>query len=328
MRKILTFTLALTVIFSLFTVIPVHADYIESGYYNFACVEGGRYLNVYAGWDWDGVNVCVWDADGSPEQKFKLVERGTHHYVLYPSSSASGRVLDANRGSSWSNPISSGNNIDIWQTNDAPAQEWYIDDQGGGKYKIGLASNFDLALTCDNPWANNGNVSLQTYTGAANQLWYLKRIDGGISANSGNLIDRYRQIADSVGNQNQNVDTKWGPCGAFCIAYARTFFDNTTHYYWEYYWGAGAQWRYGGGTSANLGSDYDVLMSAKSAIDNGKPAIIHVSNQWTSMHYVLAISYSGSGTSTGDFTILDPQDGQIKSLNSYNIHWDKQVITF
>ena len=104
--------------------------------------------------------------------------------------------------------------------------------------------------------------------------------------------------------------------------------DNTTHYYWEYYWGAGAQWWYGGGNSADLASDYDVLMRAKSAIDNGKPAIIHVRNQWTDFHYVLAISYSGSGSNSGDFTILDPQDGQIKTLNSYYINWDKQIITF
>ncbi len=326
MKKLITFFAAAMTLF-IVGGLTASADQLEPGMYNFACVDGGRYLNVYAGWDWDGVNVCVWDADGSPEQKFRLEDRGGNRYVLYPTSSTSGRVLDANRGSSMSAPLQAGNNIDIWQTNDAPAQEWYIDDQGGGKYKIGLVSNFNLALTCDGPWWNGGNVSLQNFTGANNQLWYLKRLDGG-NNNNGNIIDRYRQIAASVGNQNQSAYTKWGPCGAFCIAYARTFLDNFTHSYGEYYWDGYAQWWYGRGSSADLGSDYNVLMRAKSAIDGGKPAIIHVCNQWTDSHYVLAISYSGSGANISDYTILDPQDGQIKTLNSYNFTDDKQVITF
>lgn len=148
---------------------------VSEGMYNLACAAGGRYMNVYAGWDWDGVNVCVWDADGSPEQKIKLVSRGSGKYALYPSSS-SGRVIDANRGNSYSNPLQAGNNIDLWQTNDAPAQEWVFTDRGGGKYTISLAGNPNLVIACDNPWANNGNVTLRAYTGAENQLWYLKKI--------------------------------------------------------------------------------------------------------------------------------------------------------
>lgn len=322
MKKLTSITLALAIIVTMFAGLSItaSADQLEQGLYSFVCVEGGRYLNVYAGWDWDGVNVCVWDGDGSNEQKFKMVDRGGNRYVLYPQSSGS-RVLDANRGNSYWNPLQAGNNVDIWQTNDAPAQEWYIDDQGGGKYKIGLASNFNLALTCDNPWGNGGNVSIQNYTGANNQLWYLKRLDGG-NANNSNIIERYKQVANSVGNQNQRDDTKWGPCGAFCIAYARTFLDNRTRYYSEFYYNGMAWWSWGGGTWT-YGLD-----KAKAAIDSGKPAIIHVSSNYTSTHYVLAITYSGSGTNAGDFTILDPQDGQIKMLNSYNIHWDNQVITF
>lgn len=173
--------ISLLVVFSLITMlfsVRVSADQLNQGMYNFVCVDGGRYLNVYAGHDWDGVNVCVWEKDGSPEQNFKMVDRGGNRYVLYPSSS-NGRVLDANRGNSYSNPLQAGNNIDIWQTNDAEAQEWYIDDRGGGKYTIELVNARGLVVTCDNPSTNNGNCSLQAYTGASNQLWYLQRTDGG-----------------------------------------------------------------------------------------------------------------------------------------------------
>lgn len=148
---------------------------IAEGTYNIVCADGGRYLNVYAGNDWDGANVCVWDKDGSPEQKFKIVHRGGNKYALYPSSS-NGRVLDANRGNSYNNPLQAGNNIDIWQTNDTPAQEWYFIDKGG-KYAIELASTRGLVVNCDNPWSNGGNCSLQGFNGSNNQLWYLERID-------------------------------------------------------------------------------------------------------------------------------------------------------
>lgn len=156
---------------------------INEGIYNLECVDGGRYLNVYAGNDWDGVNVCVWEKDGSREQNMKIVHRGGNKYAFYPQSS-NGRVIDANRGNSYNNPLQAGNNIDLWQTNDAPAQEWYLIDRGGGKYSIELAAARGLVISCDNPWANNGNCSLQTYNGANNQLWYLKRIDGGETVTS------------------------------------------------------------------------------------------------------------------------------------------------
>lgn len=180
MKKTLSILLTLSIVFGLFIAFSsiVYADQLNEGIYNFECVAGGRYLNVYAGYDWDGANVCVWEKDGSPEQNFKMVDRGGNRYVLYPQSS-NGRVLDANRGNSYNNPLQAGNNIDIWQTNDAPAQEWYIDDRGNGKYTIELVSARGLVVSCDNPNSNGGNCSLQTYNGSENQLWYLKRADGG-----------------------------------------------------------------------------------------------------------------------------------------------------
>ena len=218
MKKLITFfaaAMALLILGGL----SASADQLEAGVYNLACVDGGRYLNVYAGWDWDGVNVCIWDADGSPEQKFRLEDRGGNRYVLYPTSS-SGRVLDANRGSSMSAPMQAGNNIDIWQTNDAPAQEWYIDDQGGGKYKIGLVSNFSLALTCDGPWWNGGNVSLQNYTGANNQLWYLKRVDGGnsLDAKLNQRLANFNNSAYISGGGTPFV-SQWGDYSGQCTWY-------------------------------------------------------------------------------------------------------------
>lgn len=180
-KRLLGILIAFNMLAATLTAMPmmVSADQLNEGMYNFVCVDGGKYLNVYAGIDADGTNVCVWDKDGSPEQNFKMVDRGGNKYVLYPQSSPSGRVLDANRGNSYNNPLKAGNNIDIWRTNDAPAQEWYIDDRGGGKYTIELVSARGLVVSCDNTGSNGGNCSLQAYNGSSNQLWYLQRTDGG-----------------------------------------------------------------------------------------------------------------------------------------------------
>lgn len=327
MKKLTSITLVLTVIAAMLTGLSItaSADQLEQGLYSFACVDGGRYLNVYAGWDWDGVNVCVWDSDGSNEQKFKMVDRGGNKYVLYPQSSG-GRVLDANRGNSYWNPLQAGNNVDIWQTNDAPAQEWYIDDQGGGKYRISLVSNYNLVLTCDNPWGNGGNVSIQNYTGANNQLWYLKRLDGGVA--SGNVTEKYKSIVSQVGYQTQYKYTDSAAmCGAYCMAYAKSYMDNYTHSATEFWGSSGAIWS-GASTWWARASNWEVLSAAKNAVDNGKPAIVTVnSSSW--QHFLLVISYTGSGTNMQDFTVVDPWDGQIKNLGQFTIHsYNKQVITF
>ncbi len=213
MKKIISMMLSVSVIALMLSgMTSVFADPLNEGVYNFVCVEGGKYLNVYAGKDVDGANVCVWDRDGSPEQNFKMVDRGGNRYVLYPQSSPSGRVLDANRGNSYSNPLQAGNNIDIWQTNDAPAQEWYIDDRGGGKYTIELVNARGLVVSCDNTGANGGNCSLQSYNGSSNQLWYLQRADGGsVKADSGNNsadtvpVSSFRTGVYSVKYQGTNL---------------------------------------------------------------------------------------------------------------------------
>lgn len=171
-------------IFALITgIIPVYADQLECCVYNIECVAGGRVLDVYYGYDYNGANVCVWVKDGTPQQNFKLTDRGGNHYVIMPQTSSS-RVLDVCRGNSISLPLRAGNNIDIYDQNDAPAQEWYIDHRGDGKYTIELVHARGLVVACDNPWINNGNVTLQRYTGNANQLWYLKKV-GGSSSNGG-----------------------------------------------------------------------------------------------------------------------------------------------
>jgi surface antigen len=207
-----------------------NADTIEETTYNLVCVDGGRYLNVYAGTDKDGTKVCVWDNDGSKEQKFKIVSRGSGKYLFYPQSSSKGRVLDVNRGNSYKNPLKNGNKIDIWLPNDAPAQEWNITNKGDGKYTIELAALQGSVITADNPNKNNGSVSLQAYTGANNQLWYLQRVDkpnindSKINDLASLLEKRLADFNSAAYNQDNPLKNYKGQCTWYCWgrAYEKT----------------------------------------------------------------------------------------------------------
>ena len=121
------------------------------------------YLNVYAGRDQDGTNVCLWSADGSAEQKWVLEPR-ENSYVLRPSISDT-RVLDAYR------PLNSGCNADIYAEGDSDAQLLTISNVSGDLYSIKLSNG--LALTAGSN-ANNANVSWTTYSGTSKQLWYFE----------------------------------------------------------------------------------------------------------------------------------------------------------
>ena len=152
--------------------------------YNLVNKNSGKYLNVNYGTDANGTNVTQYTNDGSIEQKFAVVyDSNMDAYRLFPvcSSEGFGRVLDVLRtGGSSSGTIISGCNVDIWDTGDDVAQFWKIISRGNGYYSLNLASNQNLALTsigtgngsgAGTGSTSNGNIIVQTYTGANNQLW-------------------------------------------------------------------------------------------------------------------------------------------------------------
>lgn len=196
MKKIISTILTFAMLLSMITIVQA-ADFSGGGY-NFVCADGGRYLNVYAGKDADGTNVCVWEKDGSPEQNYTISACGGGKYKLYPASSSS-RVIDVNRGNSYSNPLKAGLNVDLWRTNDAPAQEFYITHVGNNLYKIELAALSGHVLQANNPNKNNGNVTLERYTGAANQHWKILK-------NGTQVVEPC--IHKNVSNRNEKTEIK------------------------------------------------------------------------------------------------------------------------
>lgn len=194
------------------------ADFSGGGY-SFVCADGGRYLNVYAGKDADGTNVCVWERDGSPEQNYTISSCGSGKYKLYPASSSS-RVIDVNRGNSYNNPLKAGLNVDLWRTNDAPAQEFYITHVGNNLYKIELAALSDHVLQANNPAKNNGNVTLERYTGASNQHWKILKNDTQVTEpcthdniSVKNKKTSYEQKNDNIHTVIKTYDKVCNDCG-------------------------------------------------------------------------------------------------------------------
>ncbi len=229
MKKIISIGLVLAIMLSLITV--AHAADFSGGGYNFVCAEGGRYLNVYAGKDVDGTNVCVWERDGSPEQSYAISPCGGGKYKLYPACSSS-RVIDVNRGNSYNNPLRAGLNVDLWRTNDAPAQEFYITHVGNNLYKIELAALGGHVLQANSPYSNNGNVTLEAYTGASNQHWKILK-DGyevkepctHVNVSNKNETKTISQKDDSVHTVVKTYDKICNDCGALISSGIREMVD-------------------------------------------------------------------------------------------------------
>ena len=137
------------------------------------------------------------------------------------------------------------------------------------------------------------------------------------------------QIANNIGTQSQKKYAKSTVmCTAYSISYCRAYLYDDYRQPTVFWGSGGANWSKGGGTKTTYRSNSQVLSAIKAQIDVGKPCIVRV-NSGSGGHCVVAFSYSGNGTSTGDFTIIDPWSAKIKTLNKYTIHSsNKYVVTF
>jgi len=178
---VLTFALCIYALIESKIVFASQASGITSSLtYSIINKNSGKYLNVNYGVDADGTNVTQFTGDNSKEQKFAVIYgNAIDAYVLSPSFNYDNetlRLLDVYR----SGGIHSGCNVDIWVHGDDDAQFWKIYNRGNGYYSIHLRYDENLALTAigtangsgaGTGSSSAGNVIVQTYTGADNQLW-------------------------------------------------------------------------------------------------------------------------------------------------------------
>lgn len=151
-----------------------------------------------------------------------------------------------------------------------------------------------------------------------------------ISATTRLTNETMSTIARKIGTQNQyKYEKSRVMCTAFSIAYCRAYLFNDYREptaYWKN--GVGAVWSWGNGTKRKYQNNSQVLAAIKAQIDMGKPCIVRV-NSSSGGHCIVAFKYSGNGTSTSNFTIIDPWSAKIKTLNNYTIHSsNKYIVTF
>lgn len=137
-------------------------SYIGNGSYCLKLKGTSSYLD-HQGGNSNGTNVHLWSGDGNsnPNQKIKIERIDDNRYML-KSAVNNDLLLDVNRGNSYSEPISIGKNIDIWQNNDWEAQEWLFTKTYDGYYIIRL--NMYQGGAIEASGKNNGdNIFFGTY---------------------------------------------------------------------------------------------------------------------------------------------------------------------
>lgn len=145
---------------------------VSGGVYNIVC-KNGYLLNVYAGYNYNGVRVCAWTRDNSIEQRFRLVKKSNGKWYLYAMCSSNGynRVLDIYRYNGRN--LQWGCCADLWTANDAPAQEFELVPAENEYYKMKLTSTGHI-LTMEA--YNNGNIYLGNDNGSDATLFKFERI--------------------------------------------------------------------------------------------------------------------------------------------------------
>lgn len=133
-------------------------------FYNIRNLGTSCMLNIYAGRTANGTNVCIWEADNSTEQKWRLDgcnDQG--HQYLYS-------MVDPTKVLDFYTAQDNYANADIWEGNDPKNQQLLIQEISPNQYKIALASRPNFVLTAKGK-TNNSNVCWETDQSEPKQTW-------------------------------------------------------------------------------------------------------------------------------------------------------------
>ena len=99
---------------------------VSGAVYRIKNVGSGKYMNVHYGIDANGTNIYQWTADGSTEQKFRVVYfADSDSYLIYAMCSSNGanRVLDV---TDTGGNLVDGANIKLYDPDEPPSQQMVI----------------------------------------------------------------------------------------------------------------------------------------------------------------------------------------------------------
>ena len=169
---------------------PVYINGTTLQTQNKKTVKEGTYclMNVNGSWmdvnwaeDKDGAEVVIPNVfNGGGNQQFRVEYIGNGKYHLIAAFGSESRVLDINRGNNYSDPLQSGCKVDIWQQNDAEAQEFYLTPWGDGSYAIELASKDNYVIGGRHAFAGEGYYLQQAVKESYSQHWYFCDTNGKV----------------------------------------------------------------------------------------------------------------------------------------------------
>lgn len=137
-------------------------SYIPSGNYCLRLKGTSSYLD-HQGGGTNGTNIHLWEGDGNSNANQKIaLERIDDNRYMLKSAVNKNFLVDVNRGSSYSDPIEIGKNIDLWENNDWEAQEWLFTKTYDGYYIIRLNMKQGGAVEAGGT-GNGSNIYFGTY---------------------------------------------------------------------------------------------------------------------------------------------------------------------
>ena len=156
---------------------------VSGAVYRIKNVGSGKYMNVHYGNDVNGTNIYQWTADGSTEQKFRVVYfANSDSYLIYAMCSSKRIVSVAHNNSNLAN----GQNIHLYSTGDDTAQRVHIVSLGQNQYRISMKANTNLHFAAygdTNGTAGGtnatsaGNIYLSSYVGEMYQHWIFELVE-------------------------------------------------------------------------------------------------------------------------------------------------------
>jgi len=131
--------------------------------------QQGTALDV-GGWnEGSGATVDIYTANHGENQKWGLQSEGdgTYEIIPYPDYGLNLRLDQKNGGTT------DGTVVWDYTNNGGTPQRWYLLNTGGGWYRLIPTDSPSESLSINSNGGSGSAVSLETYTGAANQLWRL-----------------------------------------------------------------------------------------------------------------------------------------------------------
>jgi pectate lyase C len=188
MKKRISLLLTLSLIISLFAILPAQgATFDSSKYYKIINRHSGKALEVYEWSKNDGGNVVQWADHGGANQQWRIISVGDGYYKIINRNS--GKALEVYQ---WSN--NNGGNIVQWADLNGANQQWKFTSRSE-YYEVQNRYSGKLMEVYEWSTSDGGNVVQWTDTDAANQHWKIVEVgsssggDNGGSTGTGGVIN-------------------------------------------------------------------------------------------------------------------------------------------